>query len=99
MLPLYAAYASLQALDWHSTTRSLRRGNTEANPLMQGVAGTPAAMLAVKAVTTAGVVYAGEKMWRRNKAGAVVLMIAASSATALVVQHNYRAASRPEPRR
>ena len=90
LMPLYVSFASLQALDTHSTRRALARGATEANPLMRGIAGNTAGMLAVKAAATAGVVYAGEKIWKRNKAGAVLFMVAANSALALVVQHNYR---------
>jgi hypothetical protein len=90
MLPLYSSYATLQVLDAHSTTRALDRGAAEANPLMRGVAGRPGGMLAVKAAGTAGVIYAGEKLWKRNRTAAVIFMVAANSAMALVVQHNYR---------
>ena len=90
LLPLYVSFASLQALDAHSTSRALDHGAVEANPLMRGIAGNTAGMLAVKAAGTAGVIYAGEKLWRRNKTAAVLFMVAANSALALVVQHNYR---------
>jgi hypothetical protein len=49
-------------------------------------------MLAIKAAGTVGVVWASERMWRRNKAAAVVFLVAANSAMGWVVQHNYRAA-------
>ncbi len=91
LMPLYVSFAALQVFDAHSTTRAIRRGASEANPVMRGLADKPAGMLAVKAAGTAGVIYAGEKMWRRNKTAAVVFMLAANSALAWVVQHNYRA--------
>jgi hypothetical protein len=91
LLPLYVSFASLQALDAHSTTRALDRGAVEANPMMRGISGNPFGMLAVKAAGTAGVIYAGEKIWKRNKTAAVLFMLAANSGLALVVQHNYRA--------
>jgi hypothetical protein len=91
LMPLYASFASLQVLDVHSTTRALDRGAVEMNPLMKGIAGSPAGLLAIKAGATTGVVYAGERLWKRNKAAAVIFMIAANTAMGWVVQHNYRA--------
>jgi len=91
LMPLYVSFAGLQVFDAHSTTRAIRHGASEANPLMRGLADKPAGMLAVKAAGTAGVIYASEQLWRRNKTAAVVFMLAANSALAWVVQHNYRA--------
>ena len=91
LVPLYASFASLQVLDVHSTTRAINRGAVEMNPLMKGIAGSPAGMLAVKAGATTGLVYAGERLWKRNKTAAILFMIAANSAMGWVVQHNYRA--------
>jgi hypothetical protein len=90
LLPLYVSFASLQVLDAHSTTRALDRGAVEANRLMRGIAGSPVALLAVKAAGTAGVFYASEKIWKRNKTAAVLFMVATNSAMAFVVQRNYR---------
>ena len=92
LMPLYVSFASLQVLDAHATTLALDRGAVEANPVMRGFTASPAGMLAIKAGGTAGVVWASERMWRRNKAAAVVFLIAANSAMGWVVQHNYRAA-------
>ena len=91
LVPLYASFATLQALDAHSTSRALDRGAVEANPMMKGIAGNPTALLAVKAAGTAGVIFASEKMWKKNRAAAVFFMVAANSAMAWVVQNNYRA--------
>jgi hypothetical protein len=90
LMPLYVSLATLQVLDVHSTQRALARGGVEANPLMKNVAGNSARLLAVKAAGTAGVVYASEKMWKKNRAAAVIFMAATNSAMAWVVQHNYR---------
>lgn len=92
LVPLYVSFATLQVLDTHSTSRALARGAVEANPLMKGIAGNELGLLAIKAAGTAGVIYVNEKVWRRNKAAAVIFMIAANSAMAYVVQNNYRAA-------
>lgn len=90
LIPLYVSFGVLQVLDSHSTTRALQLGAVEANPVMKGVAGNQAAMLAVKGVGTAGVIYATEKMWKKNRAAAVVFMVASNSAMAWVVQRNYQ---------
>ena len=91
LVPLYASFATLQALDAHSTSRALDQGAVEANPMMKGLAGNPTALFAVKAAGTAGVIFASEKMWKKNRAAAVFFMVAANSAMTWVVQHNYRA--------
>jgi hypothetical protein len=92
LLPLYASFVTLQALDVHSTHSALARGAVEANPAMQGLVGNSAGMIAVKAAGAAGVIFASEKIRTKNKAAAIGLMIATNSALAWVVQHNYRAA-------
>lgn len=95
LLPaLYAATVALQALDAHSTITGLRHGANEANPLMTGVAGNPTALLAVKASAAASTIYFAEKLWKRNRVAAVVLMVAVNSVTAAVVAHNYKVAAR-----
>jgi hypothetical protein len=90
LMPLYASFIALQGLDVHSTTRGLSRGAVEANPLMKDVAGNPGALFAVKAASTAGIVYGVEKLRKRNRAAAVGVMVALNAAMAYVVQHNYR---------
>jgi hypothetical protein len=91
LVPLYVSFATLQVLDTHSTRRALARGAAESNPMMKGVAGNSGALLAVKAAGATGVIFAAEKMWKKNKAAAVVFMVAANAGMAWVVQHNYRA--------
>ncbi|HSC28714.1 MAG TPA: DUF5658 family protein [Vicinamibacterales bacterium] len=91
LVPLYVSFAALQALDVHSTRRAIERGGVEANPVMKGLAGNSAGLLAVKAAGTAGVIYVSEKMWKKNRTAAVIFMVAANSAMTWVVQHNYRA--------
>jgi ABC-type uncharacterized transport system permease subunit len=91
LMPLYISFGALQGLDAHSTASALRRGAVEANPLMKGVASNEAGLLAFKAAGTAGLIFASEKLWKKNPAAAVALMIASNSAMIWVVQHNYRA--------
>ena len=91
LMPLYVSFASLQVLDAHATARALDGGAVEANPIMRGFTGSTAGMLAIKTAGTVGVVWASERMWRRNKTAAVLFLVAANSAMGWVVQHNYRA--------
>lgn len=90
LVPLYLSYGALQVLDVASTRRALDAGATEANPLLRGVAGNTGATLAVKAGTTAATVFLVERLWRRNRPAAIVLMAALNGAYAAVVAHNYR---------
>jgi hypothetical protein len=43
----------------------------------------------VKVGATAGVILAGEKMWKKNRVAAVVLVAALNGALATLVAHNY----------
>ena len=93
LLPLYASLGVLQALDVHSTSRGLAAGGREVNPVMGSVVGNRAAFIGVKAVTTAGVVWASERLWRKqNRKAAVVLTALTNIGLAAVVAHNYRVA-------
>lgn len=92
LIPLYASFVALEALDVHSTRYALARGGVEANPAIRGLIGNSVGLVAVKAAGTAGLILASEKIWRKNKPAAIVLMIATNSAMAWVVEHNYRLA-------
>ena len=56
---------------------------------MKPVVDHPAGFLALKAGATAGMIWASERMWKKHRVGAVVFMVAANSAMAVVVAHNY----------
>jgi hypothetical protein len=86
---LYGTLGVLQALDVYSTRRALTSGASEANPLMKDAAGQ-AAMIAVKAASTAGAIYFSERAWRKNRKGAVVMMALVNGVTAAVVARNFK---------
>jgi len=86
LVPLYVSFCALQVLDSHSTWRAIDRGAVEANPVLRGVAGNQIGLVALKAAGTAGLIYASEKMWKRNRTASIVFMFAANSAMAWVVQ-------------
>jgi hypothetical protein len=92
MLPLYMTFAALQVLDTHSTSKALGRGAVETNPLVRPFADNELGLIAVKAGGTAGVIFASEQLWKKNKTAAIAFMVATNAAMTWVVQHNYRAA-------
>jgi hypothetical protein len=96
LLPLYGSLIGLQALDFDSTRRALAGGAArEANPLMQGVVGQPAALAAVKAGATGAIIFASERLRKtHHPVAAVMMMIGINSAYAMVVAHNYDVANR-----
>ena len=89
---LYGSYGMLQAMDIVSTRKALAAGAHEANPaIKKGNMGT---MLAIKAAGGAATLIIAEKMWKKNRVGAVMLMAVANGVSAAVVAHNYRNARR-----
>ncbi len=91
LVPLYASFAALQALDAHSTLRGIHRGAVEQNPMLRSVANNPAALFAVKAGVAASTIVIADKMRDRSRVGAIVLMAGLNSLYATVVAHNYAA--------
>ena len=89
---LYASFVALQVLDVHSTSKALANGAHEANPMLP-FAGNTGAMLGVKAASSACTLYIANRVARRNKTAAIVLMAALNSAYSVIVAHNYRLAA------
>jgi hypothetical protein len=93
MLPvLYGSYGLLQAMDIVSTQKAIAAGAHEANPLAKG--GNLGSTIGIKAATGAATFFAAEKLWKKSRVGAVVMMVAANSLSAVVVAHNQRNARR-----
>jgi len=90
LAPLYVSFATLQALDLHSTLKGVADGSAEANPAMKPLVGQPAAFVVAKVAATAATFYVSERLWRRSRVGAVVLMLAVNGAYAAIVANNYR---------
>jgi hypothetical protein len=87
---LYASLGVMQAWDVYSTSAALKAGAKEANPTAAPFAGHTGSMLGLKAATTAGTIFFAERLWKRNKVGAIVMMVAMNGATAAVSMHNLR---------
>src|SRR5919198_3772083 len=84
LIPLYASFASLEALDVVSTLHAFDAGTGEGNPLLATVR-SPAALAAIKGASAAGLIWATERLRREHPIAAVVVMVAANSALATVV--------------
>jgi hypothetical protein len=89
---MYASFVALQVADVHSTTRALAAGGREANPMLP-FAGNTATMVGVKAASSAATVYLVNRIARRNRTAAIVLMAALNSAYSAIVAQNYRVAA------
>ena len=76
---LSVSLAALQAYDVFSTTTALRRGCVEANPVMKGIAGNSIALGAVKAGTTTAAIYVAHRLWRRNRRGQAIALMAVTN--------------------
>ena len=85
---LYGTYGALQALDVVTTRRALAAGAREQNPVMNN--GNMATMIAVKAAAGVSTVYFTERLWKKNRAGAIVVMAALNGVSAAIVAHNQR---------
>jgi hypothetical protein len=85
---LYGTYAALQVFDGYQTIKGVSRGANELNPLMTGIASSPAAVWTIKAVSAAVAIGAAERMWKTNKTGAIVVMIIANGVSAAVTARN-----------
>ena len=93
LIPLYLSMTALQALDVVSTRRALGTGNREANPLVAGLVKSPGALLAVKAGASGALIYACERLWKQNRAAAVLVLIGTNIAYGAVVSHNFAIAA------
>src|SRR3954470_20789014 len=94
LVPLYVSFAALQGLDVHSTLRAPEFGGREANPIVGGMLGSPAAFIAAKVGMTASIYFVSERLWKRNKTAAVLTMIALNSTYGALVAHNYAVEAR-----
>ena len=94
LIPLYIAFAGLQALDAHSTLKAVDRGYVERNPIVAPSSRNAAAMAAMKVAVTTSVIVGTEKLWRHNRVAAIAALIVVNGTYALIVSHNYRNATR-----
>jgi hypothetical protein len=94
LLPLYVSFASLQVFDIASTGYALDHGAQEANPVLAGLADSTPALVAVKAGSTAAIIYLTERLRKRHPVAAVLLMVGLNAGYASIVAHNYSVGAR-----
>jgi hypothetical protein len=87
---LYAAFGAMQAWDIYSTSAALHAGAKESNRVAAPFVGNAGSMIGLKAATMASTIFFAERLWKTNKAGAVVMMVAINGASAAVSFHNMR---------
>jgi hypothetical protein len=85
---LYATLGAMQAWDLYSTSVALKAGAHEANPTAAAFVGNKGSMVAFKAATTASAIFFAERAWKKNRATAVVMLMAINGATAAVAMRN-----------
>lgn len=86
---MYVSLGALQAYDVYSTSKALRHGAVERNPLLQNTVGNRALFIGLKVAMTAGPVYEAEKLWRNHRrVGAIALMAASNGIMMAVAAHN-----------
>jgi len=86
---MYVSLGALQAYDVYSTSKALRHGAIERNPLLQNTVGNRALFIGLKVAMTAGPVYEAEKLWRNHhRIGAIALMAASNGIMMGVAAHN-----------
>lgn len=93
LVPLYVSFAALQLLDAHSTFPVFDGRASEANPVVRSYMRNRGTLLAVKAGATAGTIYLCERLWKKNRIAAVLLMVGLNSGFAAITAHNYRVAT------
>ena len=87
---LYVTLGGMQAWDAFATNAALKAGAREANPTVAPFAGNTGALIGAKAAATVGTIFFAERLWKKNKVAAVVMLAAINGATAAVSMHNMR---------
>jgi hypothetical protein len=79
----------LQGLDAHSTLTGVSAGGREVNPAVRALVAQPASFVGAKIAATAGTLFLTERLWKKHRVAAVVLMVAVNATYAAIVAHNY----------
>ena len=85
---LYTMLGAVQAWDVYSTSAALKAGAVEANPLVAPVVSNSGRMLGLKLATAGTTIFFAERLWKKNRMAAIVMMTAINGATAAVAARN-----------
>lgn len=87
---MYAGLIGTQVWDVYTTSAALKNGAREANPIVGPFTSGGAKMIGFKVATTASTIYFTERLWKRSRVGAVILLAAVNGTTAAVAIRNAR---------
>jgi len=94
-LSLATTFVGLQALDVATTLHAVHSGaGVEANPLLGGLAGQPAALIGLKAGLAAATILSMHELAKSHPKAAVLTMIGLNVGSAFVVKSNLAVATR-----
>jgi hypothetical protein len=96
---LYVTFAAMQAWDVYSTSRAVKAGASESNPVAAPFVGNPGSMIGLKVMSTVSAIYFTERMWKTNPVKAMLVLAAINGATAMVSMNNMRNARAASARR
>ncbi len=85
---LYGGLVASQVWDLVSTSAALKAGAREANPVAAPLARNSAGLIGLKAASSASTIFFAERLWRKNRVAAVLMMAAVDGAMAAVAVHN-----------
>ncbi len=85
---LYATLGVLQGMDFYTTQKGMALGAHETNGLIRN--GNSGTTMALKTASTTATIFIAERMWKKNKAGAIALMVATNVVFGAVVANNAR---------
>lgn len=91
---LILSTALAQSADTHSTLKALGAGGGEGNPIVEPFTAHRSSLIAFKAGVAAATIFAINRLGKRHRTAAVLLMVAINSGYAAVAMHNYRLAAR-----
>jgi hypothetical protein len=87
---MYVGFVGLQVLDARTTMSALRRGAHETNPFLGS--GHSGVVWAVKAASTASTIFFVERVRKRNRIRAILLMAGINGGYVALAAHNARQA-------
>ena len=89
---LYVGFIGLEAFDGYSTSRGLRQGGSESNPLVRWAVAHPTTLWAIKGGAAFASIYVAERLWKTHRrAQAVTLMVASNAIMGVVAARNMSA--------
>src|SRR5262249_35473506 len=84
---MYGTFVALQGLDLLSTSAARSHGGIESNP-WRALSTEPAYLIALKGVGVFGVTFTAEKLRKKHRITALVMMVGLNIGYSVIVAHN-----------